>query len=370
MLTAGARGRKRTPRGTYGERIEHRGCCLSNQTNIEWTDATWNPITGCDRVSAGCDHCYALTLAKRLKAMGNPRYQRDGNPTTSGPGFGVTLHPDKLGDPLGWRKPRRVFVNSMSDLFHAEVPDLFIAQVFVVMAACPQHTFQILTKRPQRMFRVINRLTPDLMVVAMLSLPAKTREQAMNVLWTDRMSDPVLPSLPLPNVWLGVSVEAQITAYRLDWLIKTPAAVRFLSCEPLLGPIRLDRWLRIQQVSLAYQAYGQSVAYGSWEPGGCLPDEPSPIGWIITGGESGRGHRPCEVAWVRDIRDQCAAAGVPFFFKQWGGVTPKAGGRLLDGRVWNEFPSRANVEREVVNFSPDCLCPDRARQMPLMGGMK
>ncbi len=250
---------------------------MSLGSAIEWTDATWNPTTGCDRVSPGCDHCYALTLAKRLQAMGNPRYMRDGNPRTSGPGFGLTTHPDKLDEPFRWRKPRRVFVNSMSDLFHASVPEDFIFSVFDVMASVPQHHFQILTKRPRRMLTVVNRWY------------SKTRSDL------------------IPNVWLGVSVEDQKWSdKRIPLLADVPASVRFLSCEPLLGPIRLTHV--------------------------------SELHWVIVGGESGAGARPMDEAWVTSLRDQCIASGVPFFFKQWGGRTPKAGGRVLEGRTWDEWP--------------------------------
>jgi protein gp37 len=236
---------------------------------IEWTGITWNPVTGCDRISPGCDHCYALTLARRLKAMGNPKYQADGNPVTSGPGFAVTCHPGALAAPYRWRAPRLVFVNSMSDLFHARVPAAFIRDVFAVMAATPQHTYQVLTKRPRR--------------AADLDVP-----------WP-------------PNIWLGVSIERDRYDWRAQTLADIPAAVRFISAEPLLGPLgHLDLHR---------------------------------IGWVIAGGESGPGHRPPEAAWVRDLRDRCTAAAVPFFFKQWGGPTPKAGGRVLDGRTWDDMPA-------------------------------
>jgi protein gp37 len=177
---------------------------MSQQSAIEWTEATWNPVTGCDRISAGCDNCYALALAGRLKRMGQPRYQRDGDPRTSGPGFGLTLHEDKLGEPLKWRKPRVVFVNSMSDLFHKDVPGEFIRRVFDVMTACPQHTFQVLTKRPKRMARVLSEYYEG--------------------------------AAPLPNVWLGTSIESDAyTGLRAGWLREAPAAVSFISAEPLLG---------------------------------------------------------------------------------------------------------------------------------------
>lgn len=244
-------------------------------SRIEWTDATWNPVTGCDRISTGCDNCYALTLANRLKAMGAAKYQADGNPQTSGPGFAVQTHPASLKEPYRWRSPRTVFVNSMSDLFHAQVPTAFIAEVFRVMADTPQHTYQVLTKRPMRVRRMAGELP-----------------------WPE-------------NVWLGVSVENERVLHRVEHLRDVPAAVRFLSCEPLLGPLtnlRLDG-----------------------------------VGWVIVGGESGSRARPMDPDWATDIRDRCQAASVPFFFKQWGGRTPKANGRQLDGQLWDEMPSRPLV---------------------------
>lgn len=234
---------------------------MSDQSGIEWTDATWNPVTGCTKVSPGCKNCYAERLAARLLAMGNPRYRN---------GFAVTLHPDQLTLPLRWRRPRRVFVNSMSDLFHPSVPEKYIRRIFDVMAEAHWHTFQILTKRSDR----LAALAPD--------LP-----------WP-------------PNVWPGVSVENARYTWRIAHLQTVPAAMRFLSVEPLLGAIP----------KLPLQG----------------------IQWVIVGGESGGGRRPMAEAWARDIRDQCANAGVAFFFKQWGGRTPKAGGRLLDGRTWEDTP--------------------------------
>lgn len=244
---------------------------MGDRTAIEWTQATWNPTTGCDRVSRGCDNCYALTLAKRLKAMGQPRYQLDGDPRTSGPGFAISWHPEALDVPLGWKSPRLVFVNSMSDLFHAKVPIAFVQQVFQVMEATPQHTYQILTKRARRMRRI-----------------------AANISW---------PS----NVWVGVSIEDVDVLDRVDDLRAVPAAVRFLSCEPLLGPL----------------------------PGLSLQG----IDWVIAGGESGAHARPLDRQWLVDLRDHCQAEDVPFFFKQWGGRTPKAGGRDLDGVTWDQMPA-------------------------------
>ncbi|MFJ6619911.1 DUF5131 family protein [Kitasatospora sp. NPDC091335] len=244
---------------------------MSDRTGIEWTEATWNPTTGCDRISAGCDNCYALALARRLKAMGSLKYQNDGDPRTSGPGFGLTTHEAALRIPYGWRSPRTVFVNSMSDLFHARVPLDFVQRVFEVMTETPQHTYQILTKRARRLRKVAGSLD-----------------------WP-------------PNVWMGVSVENAESLDRIDDLRTVPAAVRFLSCEPLLGP--LDG-LNLENID-----------------------------WVIVGGESGPGHRPMETAWVEDVRDACDEADVPFFFKQWGGSTPKANGRELDGRLWDEMPA-------------------------------
>lgn len=249
-------------------------------TTIEWTDETWNPTTGCDRVSPGCDNCYALTMAARLKGMGQAKYQRDGDPRTSGPGFGLTVHPSALDAPLRWKKPRRVFVDSMSDLFHPEVPPHFVESVWQTMSRCPQHTFQILTKRPQR---------------------------ASHMLFTNWDFDGRFFGAYLPNVWLGTSIENDTYTFRADHLRATPAAVRFLSLEPLVGPLpSLDL---------------------------------TGIDWVIVGGESGANARPVEADWVRDLRDRSVAAGVAFFFKQWGGRTPKANGRLLDRRTWDEYPT-------------------------------
>jgi protein gp37 len=257
---------------------------VSSSSAIEWTEATWNPVTGCDRISPGCDNCYALALAARLKRMGQPGYQRDGAPRTSGPGFGVTLHPGRLDQPARWRRPRVVFVNSMSDLFHREVPATYIERVWWQMALAHQHTFQVLTKRPKRMRQVVRALYGG-------------EGFALAALGADA---------PLPNVWLGTSIETNTYVSRADHLRATPAAVRFVSAEPLLGP---------------------------------LDDlELDGIDWLIAGGESGPGHRPVDPGWVRDMRDRCQAAGVAFFFKQWGGRTPKSGGRELDGRTWDEMP--------------------------------
>lgn len=243
---------------------------MADRSAIEWTEETWNPTTGCDRISLGCDNCYALTLAKRLKAMGSTKYQKDGDPRTSGPGFGVSVHESDLELPLRWREPRLVFVNSMSDLFHARVPVNFVQRVFDIMAATPQHTYQVLTKRATRLERLAGRLP-----------------------WS-------------PNVWMGVSVESALQLDRVDSLRAVPASIRFISAEPLLGSLR-----------------GLNL---------------DGIDWLIAGGESGFRARPMASAWVRELRDECEAAGVAFFFKQWGGRTPKAGGRALDGQTWDQMP--------------------------------
>ncbi|HXR40935.1 MAG TPA: phage Gp37/Gp68 family protein [Acidothermaceae bacterium] len=243
---------------------------MAGKSAIEWTEATWNPTTGCDRITSGCDNCYALTLAKRLKAMGNAKYQLDGDPRTSGPGFGVQIHEDALELPRRWTAPKLVFVNSMSDLLHARVPDDFIRRVFDVMTETPGHTYQLLTKRPKRLARLA-------------------------------------ASLPWPeNIWMGVSIEDATQSWRADELREVPAAVRFISAEPLLGPLdglNLDG-----------------------------------IDWVIAGGESGPNYRAVAPVWVEGLCAVCVAAGVAFFFKQWGGRTPKAGGRLLDGKTFDEMP--------------------------------
>lgn len=231
-------------------------------SNIEWTEATWNPVTGCDKVSRGCKNCYAERMAERLRAMGQPNYRN---------GFDLTLQPQMLEHPLQWKKPQTIFVNSMSDLFHKEVPFVYIKRVFSVMRRAYWHRFQVLTKRAERL-----------------------RELNARIVWS-------------PNVWMGVSVEDADFIDRIDLLRQTNAPVKFLSLEPLLGPLpRLN-----------------------------LQD----IDWVIVGGESGPGARSMDPAWVIDIRDQCESARVPFFFKQWGGTNKKKSGRLLQGRLWNAMPN-------------------------------
>ena len=233
-------------------------------TTIEWTEATWNPVTGCSKVSPGCQNCYAERMAKRLQAMGQPNY-RDG--------FAVRIHAHMLGLPATWVKPRMVFVNSMGDLFHEEVPVSFIQRVFEVMQGTPRHTYQLLTKR------------------------------------ADRLAE-VAPLLPWPeNVWMGVTVEDNEWLCRVEKLREVPSTVKFLSVEPLLGP---------------------------------LPDlNLDGIGWVIVGGESGPGARPMQRDWVLDIRDACGDQAVPFFFKQWGGVRKKSAGRELENRTWSQMPGVA-----------------------------
>ena len=239
---------------------------MAGPSRIEWTEASWNPVTGCTKAGPGCLNCYAERMAKRLQAMGQPNY-RDG--------FRVTLHPATLDAPLFWTRPQLIFVNSMSDLFHEDVPFDFIQKVFAVMVRARQHSFQVLTKRAERL-----------------------EELARKLPW---------PS----NVWIGVSVESADYAYRIDHLRRVPAATRFVSFEPLLADVgELD-----------------------------LTD----IHWAIVGGESGPGARPMQPKWALAIRDQCVEQSVPFFFKQWGGAHKKKAGRVLDGRVWDEYPIRLPV---------------------------
>ena len=237
---------------------------MAENTSIEWTTSTWNPVTGCTKVSAGCRNCYAERMSRRLQAMGQPNYRN---------GFKVTVHEHVLSLPLQWRKPQTVFVNSMSDLFHKGVPKAFILKIFDVMGQAAWHTFQVLTKRSERL---------------------------------------IDPGDDLPwrkNIWMGVTVEDKDNLYRINHLRKTGAVTKFLSFEPLLGPLgKLD-----------------------------LRD----IDWVIVGGESGFGARPMDPSWVTSIREQCVRSNVPFFFKQWGGVRKKETGRELDGRTWDEMPQVA-----------------------------
>lgn len=304
---------------------------MSATTGIEWTDSTWNPVTGCTTVSAGCDHCYAKTFAERWRGTKGHHFER---------GFDVQLREDKLDLPRRWRKPKRVFVNSMSDLFHTDIPDQFIARVFAVMALTPQHTYQILTKRHARMRSLLSTVN----FAHLVAEQGRAHHIGCQQDWL--AVGAMLNYKPLPNVWLGVSVENQRWAdIRIPALLDTPAAVRFLSCEPLLGPVDL----------------GVSIPIGPQDT-----REPM-VHWVIAGGESGHGARPMHPDWARSLRDQCHAAGMPFLFKQWGEWAPNethpaAGGgsgprrhcfpdgtvmhrvgkhhagRVLDGRTWDEFP--------------------------------
>lgn len=243
---------------------------MALNSSIEWTEATWNPVTGCSKVSAGCAHCYAERFALRLQAAGMAKYKR---------GFEVTTHEDELETPKGWRKPRMVFLCSMGDLFHAEVPVSFVKRVFQVMESCPQHQFQVLTKRSKRL-RAMAHLLP----------------------WPR-------------NVWMGVTVENDRETSRVADLQQVPAAVRFLSCEPLLGNIR-----RLPLTG---------------------------IGWVIVGGESGPGARIMKPEWVKSVQRQCERAGVAFYFKQWGGTRKHENGRRLDGRIYDEMPVAADRPRPL-----------------------
>lgn len=241
-------------------------------SKIEWTESSWNPVTGCTKISEGCRNCYAERMARRLKAMGQPNYRN---------GFKVTCHPHTLTLPLKWKKPRTIFVNSMSDLFHEEIPLAFLDEIFFTMNEARWHTFQVLTKRAEYMAQISGRFN-----------------------WS-------------PNIWMGVTVESAKHVDRMDFLRDVPAAVRFLSLEPLLGPI---------------------------------PDlNLDGIDWVIVGGESGPGARPMRKEWVLEIRDRCLNVGVPFFFKQWGGVQKKKAGRLLEDKIWDQMPlHRAATEHEVL----------------------
>lgn len=278
-------------------------------TKIEWTDEVWNPVTGCTKVSQGCKHCYAERMAKRLAG-------RAGYPAAPNQ-FDVTLHPDRLNIPLGWCEPRRVFVNSMSDLFHKDVPFEFILRTWIVMATCHTHTFQVLTKRPERMNIFITDWLPGAWGLATMSL---------------RLLDK-----PIPNIWLGVSVENQATAdERIPWLLKTPAAVRFVSYEPALGPVDFT--------ALNFGTSWESSALDGWYATPDGRDEPDQHGdgnklnWIISGCESGPGARSASPDWFMSVRDQCVEAGIPFFLKQMviNGKMVKM--PELDGKVWDQYP--------------------------------
>ncbi len=244
---------------------------MGTRTGIEWTSATWNPMTGCTKISAGCDHCYAQTVAeRRTREIYLRRLPVKDTPANRADPFAPRFWPERLTQPLSWKTPRRVFVNSMSDVFHAHFTLEMIAQVFEVMNRAEQHQFQLLTKRPERVLRLADRLH-----------------------WSE-------------NIWLGTSVESMDVAHRVDSLREAPAAIRFISAEPLLGPL--------DGIDL------------------------TGIDWVIGGGESGPGFRPPAPEWATGLRDLCVREGVAFFWKQWGGLTPKANGRLLEGQTWDEYP--------------------------------
>lgn len=343
---------------------------MAGASTIEWTDATWNPIVGCSIVSPGCTNCYAMQMAYRIEAMsgaaGTKTHYRGTTTKVNRRGVWtgkVALASDKiLTQPLRWRTPKRIFVNSMGDLFHESIPDEWIDRVFAVMALCPQHTFQVLTKRSERM--------RDYFDVGFSAMD--TPKRAMHVedqfvkLTAGQWGPPDLPVWPLTNVWLGVSAERQQEAdERIPHLLDTPAGVRFLSAEPLLGRIDLHE---VIPDPLAW-----TFAHGF-----------NGLDWVIVGGESGSKARPMHPQWARDLRDQCQQAGVPFFFKQWGEYAPqfdecggqhraarvgmathffrrtehfgtsvvrvgkKAAGRLLDGRTWDEFPTTPSQQRSAA----------------------
>jgi protein gp37 len=250
---------------------------VRSRSAIEWTDSTWNPVTGCTPVSAGCDNCYAQALANvRLRESYLRRLPVIQNAIKLTDPFAVRLWPERMSQPQQWRNPRMIFVNSMSDLFHAEIPEDYVREIFKVMLRVDRHIYQVLTKRPGRALRFYARNA-------------------------DLFNDAPIP----PHIWIGATVENQAAAFRVDQLRQVPAAVRFLSCEPLLGSLDLDL---------------------------------AGMHWVIAGGESGPAFRPMKHEWVTNVRTQCQQAGVPFFFKQWGGRTPKAGGRELEGEVWSEYP--------------------------------
>lgn len=287
---------------------------MADKTGIEWADATWNPLVGCTKVSPGCDHCYAEELVNRFAGT-SPAF-----PTAFST---VNIREDKfLLQPFRWRDPRKVFVNSLSDLFHADVPDSFIARVFAVMAATPRHTYQLLTKRHARPRSLLAR--PEFHDLYDLEL----RELMMRGVISEKACSDA-PQLPLPNLWLGVSVEDQHWAdIRIPALLDTPAAVRWISAEPLLGPVTLTDYLR------------------PWKVAAGTANAKPRLDWVVVGGESGRGARAMDRNWARDLRDECKRAGVPFLFKQWGSHDEEGtkmhkhdAGRVLDGTLHDGYPA-------------------------------
>lgn len=304
---------------------------MSEITGIGWTDSTWNFSVGCTRVSAGCDHCYAFAFHDRQheswKAGRNPTAPKQYHKPFSE----VQVIPERLELPLKWRKPRRVFVNSMSDFFHKDIPDAVLIDALAVMALCSQHQFQILTKRPQRMKRFMS--DPNLVErisSAMADVVERhgTRQEKYNLARRQSAWMPLISTWPLPNVWLGVSVESEEVSWRIGDLIKTPAAVRFLSLEPLIGSVDLDRWL--------WRTPSEADLDSSCDPDGLLRDA---LHWVIVGGESGSDYREMDLAWLRQIVYDCMEAGVPVFIKQDSGFRSGQQGRIPD-RIWaiKQFP--------------------------------
>jgi protein gp37 len=289
---------------------------MAERSHIEWTDTTWNPVTGCTEVSAGCDRCYAKTFAERWRGVPGHPFER---------GFDLTLRPERLDQPLSWRKPRRVFVNSMSDLFHDGIPDAFITEVFARMWWTPRHTFQLLTKRHGRMRVLLPRIEAEL------------RNRERDLALVDR---PTPLTWPLPNVWLGVSVENQKWAdIRIPALLNSPAAVRFLSCEPLLGPVDLQ-----QAVVVMGDQRGHGLTASWVHVRGCCRRFHG-IDWVIVGGESGPGARPMDLAWACDLAEQCQAAGVAVFVKQLGAVWARANAADPKGGNWHQWPSDLRIRQ-------------------------
>ncbi len=281
---------------------------MSDGSTIEWTDASWNPVRGCDKVSAGCKNCYAETFAERWRGIkGHPFEQ----------GFDLRIVPEKLDQPLRWKKPRKIFVNSMSDLFHEDIPNEYIAAVFGVMAACPKHTFQVLTKRAARLpefFRWLER--PTVLVTQPWSPRLHCAVEADKLgIKVGTVADP--RAWPLPNVHLGVSAENQETAdERIPYLLRTPAAVRWVSAEPLLGPIDFTRLTLLEP----RPPHGPGVYLNALTGHVAGPDDvlDTRLSWVVVGGESGNGARPCDLAWIRSVVEQCKAAGMSAFVKQLG----------------------------------------------------
>jgi protein gp37 len=307
---------------------------MADNSAIEWTDASWNCITGCIKVSAGCQNCYAIRNAYRLEHAfrqeayaGTTRKLPDGSLNWTGR---VNCLRDRLALPLKWQKGKRIFVNSMADMFHDDVPDEFIDQMFGIMALTPWHTYQVLTKRPERMLatslRLQEKFKAEQPYLQAVSLPPDYFKSRTEVDWAlGRFGTETDVDWPLPNVWLGVSTEDQRTAdERIPLLLRTPAAVRWLSCEPLIGPIELSDVTGWGDEAIRY--------LGKRNLG------PDGIAWVVAGGESGPGYRPLDLDWARSLRDQCKAANIPFMFKQVGGFRHSSGGRLLDGRTWDEYP--------------------------------